>query len=78
MGNRVIGNYIGTDVTGAADLGNTSDGVIISQAPNNIIGGTTAGERNLISGNDQNGVQIFGAASTGNKVPEPSSLQSQT
>ena len=35
--NVVSGNYIGTDVTGTADLGNTVDGVEIRYASNNII-----------------------------------------
>jgi titin len=63
--NKVSGNYIGTDVTGLLDLGNSAEGVVINFALNNIIGGTTAGERNLISGNG-NGV-LFNSA-TGNLV----------
>jgi hypothetical protein len=42
-GNRVEGNFIGTDVTGNAALGNGTNGVTINNAPNNVIGGTTAG-----------------------------------
>lgn len=67
-GNRIIGNYIGTDVTGTTKLRNNGNGVVISFAPNNIIGGTTPGERNLISGNDVCGVSIIGSGSTGNSV----------
>jgi titin len=67
-GNEVLGNYIGTDVTGAADLGNSDDGVIISEAPGNTIGGTAAGAGNVISGNNENGVQIAGGGATGNLV----------
>ena len=66
-GNKVIGNYIGTDATGAAALGNVSDGVQIT-GPNNLVGGVTAGERNLISGNTRVGVLIAGASGTANKV----------
>lgn len=66
-GNKVSGNFIGTNVNGTAALGNTLDGVIIESAPNNTIGGTTAGERNVISGN-RNGVRVVAAAATGNKV----------
>ena len=46
----VQGNYIGTDVTGTRALGTTIFGIQISSAPN-LIGGTTAGAGNLISGN---------------------------
>jgi hypothetical protein len=55
-GNLVEGNYIGTDVTGTQPLGNTFAGVALA-APANSVGGTTAGARNLISGNGV-GVQI--------------------
>jgi CSLREA domain-containing protein len=67
-GNQVQGNFIGTDVNGAAELGNTGDGVRISASPNNTVGGTAAGARNVISGNSSDGVEITGAASTGNLV----------
>jgi parallel beta-helix repeat protein len=67
-GNKVTGNYIGTDKNGTAPLGNTEDGVHISNAPDNVVGGTTAGERNLISGNHGVGVDIEGASATGNRI----------
>ena len=50
-GNRVLGNYIGTDATGTVDLGNALSGVYLELAGNTIIGGTVAGSRNVISGN---------------------------
>ena len=61
----VEGNYIGTDVSGAVDKGNGSSGVSI--LPGNtqagiVIGGTDAGDRNLISGNQGNGVILAGGA----------------
>jgi titin len=65
-GNKVTGNYVGTDASGTKDLGNSQDGVFIS-APNNIVGGATVGERNVISGNDAYGVGIYGSTG-GNKV----------
>ena len=67
-GNKVIGNYIGTDASGTQDLGNSLQGVYIVDAPNNTIGGTTAGVRNVISGNSLVGVDIVGAGATGNRV----------
>ena len=66
-GNIVQGNFIGTDVTGAFDLGNSNSGVFISATSGNIIGGTVAGARNLISGNDNAGVSLTNG-STGNTV----------
>ncbi len=67
-GNRVQGNYIGTDVNGTAALANAKDGVIISQgASDNLVGGETPGDGNLISGNAEMGVNINQDV-TGNRV----------
>ena len=55
---QVIGNYIGTDITGSVDLGNAGDGVNIYASASNVIGGTSSAARNVISGNNGNGVYI--------------------
>jgi titin len=52
----IKGNYIGTDTTGAFDLGNGWHGIFLWATDNDTIGGTTAAERNVISGNDSAGV----------------------
>jgi len=66
--NTVAGNYIGTDVTGTRAIPNTSWGVLIEVGGrNNIIGGTTPEERNIISGN-MDGVSISDYGSTQNSV----------
>lgn len=67
-GNKVTGNYVGTDATGTQALGNDSDGVYIGEASNTTIGGATAGGRNVISGNNGDGVYITGSSATGNRV----------
>ena len=54
----VAGNYIGTDLSGTNALGNGSDGVFIAGSRFNVIGGTSAADRNVISGNAYNGVEI--------------------
>ncbi len=69
MSNIVIGNYIGTDASGEAALGNAHRGVgIFWAAQNNRIGGTTPGERNVISGNSAEGVGIENVGTDGNSV----------
>ena len=77
MGNKVSGNYIGTDKAGTAALGNILYGVYIKDAPDNIIGGSIleSGARNIISGNGKEGgnlsalgVVIEGSTATKNKV----------
>ena len=68
-GNLVEGNAVGTDVTGRRALPNGFAGVaIFNQAAANIIGGTTAGTTNLISGNGTYGVFISDTNTTGNLV----------
>jgi len=68
-GNFVQGNYLGTDITGALDLGNNGPGVLImTGASNNTIGGTAAGAGNLISGNGNRGVFIQNVGTSGNLI----------
>jgi hypothetical protein len=62
-GNIVAGNRIGTNAAGTAAIANGFNGVVITAAANNRIGGTTAGELNVISGNAKNGIGIGGGAS---------------
>jgi hypothetical protein len=65
--NVVQGNYIGTSKNGTSGIANTGDGVTLSAALINVIGGAVAGSGNLISGNDQAGVSL-GASASGNLV----------
>ena len=57
-GNVIIGNYIGTDFRGLVGLSNVLDGILISPGASNVIGGRTIQERNIISGNGQNGIHV--------------------
>ena len=71
-GNLVAGNEIGTNLAGTAALpnggqvnpGTPSGGVDVNDSPGNTIGGSSAGTGNLISGNDNYGIDIDGSAST--------------
>jgi hypothetical protein len=66
--NKVLGNYIGTDKNGADVLGNSAHGISIYDAKNTVIGSATAGGRNVISGNEGSGVNIYGDTATGNRI----------
>jgi titin len=60
--NTISGNYIGTDATGSAELGN-NNGVSMFRGGFNTIGGTTAGARNVISANTGVGVRLDSTSS---------------
>jgi hypothetical protein len=68
---EVLGNYIGTDVTGTAALGNRLDGVSIIGVHNGVAigrllgGGSSPGTRNVISGNVRTGILILGSTDIG-------------
>jgi parallel beta-helix repeat protein len=66
-GNAIVGNHLGTNPAGTAASAN-GVGVIITGTTNKRIGGTLPGERNIISGNSVDGIQIFGATTLGNLV----------
>jgi hypothetical protein len=58
-GNRFEGNFIGTDVHGSADRGNSCSGISISSgSSNNVVGGSQPQARNLVSNNGCVGVEI--------------------
>lgn len=66
--NIVQGNYIGTDQTGQQILGNGEDGVLLFNAPRNVIGGTEPNAGNVIAGNQRHGIVIQGDQAPGNTV----------
>jgi CSLREA domain-containing protein len=69
VNNIISGNYIGTNASGASAAANLHDGVhILAGASRNTIGGDAPGERNVISGNSQNGILIDDSESTNNVV----------
>lgn len=68
--NIISGNYIGPDASGTAALGATGDGIYLA-GNQNVIGGDTPGERNVISGNPSFGISIWhgdGNVITGNYI----------
>lgn len=74
-GDVVQGNYIGTDKTGTAAIGNGFVGAALGVGSLGTIfdvtvGGTTAGAGNLVSGNHRDGVLVFDAEALvqGNKI----------
>jgi hypothetical protein len=68
--NNIQGNYIGTNEAGNAPVRNTSNGILITRAPNNTIGGSIAAAGNVISGNTQYGIGVG--------IPKTDSVSGQT
>src|SRR6185437_16169090 len=67
-GNLVQGNYIGTNTAGSAAVPNAAWGLIVSDAPSNTIGGTVSGAGNVVSGNAEGGIALYGTNAQNNFV----------
>ena len=76
-GNQFYGNKVGTGATGTTNLGNDYDGVKVHfggsgsytcNCMDNVIGGLTAGEGNIIAYNGYRGVNICGTNVIHNEV----------
>ncbi len=68
-GNCVQGNFIGLNVAGTTAVPNQWAGVaMFGGAQSNLVGGGTAPARNIISGNNDQGVAMSGAGTSGNVV----------
>ena len=67
-GNLIAGNYIGTDITGTSAIANGTGILIRNAASDNTIGGASAADRNLISGNTAAGVEITNSGSSANVI----------
>ncbi|MEZ5658197.1 MAG: DUF4347 domain-containing protein [Burkholderiaceae bacterium] len=64
----VAGNTIGLAADGVTVFGNLENGIRILESDNNIVGGSVAQARNIISGNGSAGLRIDGAGATGNSI----------
>jgi len=74
----IQGNKIGTDITGTMPLGNGLCGISVGASAPGMIGGTGAGQGNIISFSGSNGVSIGGAttgwAILGNSIHDNTGL----
>ena len=66
-GNVIEGNFVGTSLSGQLAFGN-SLGLMINGVSNNTVGGLSSEARNVISGNQGNGVYIINKSAMGNLV----------
>jgi parallel beta-helix repeat protein len=69
MSNTVIGNYVGTNIYGTATISNGATGIYLGNGASwNTIGGVTDAERNLISGNDYDGIGLYNSGTSNNVI----------
>jgi hypothetical protein len=57
---QIKGNYVGTNAAGTSAIPNTFDGVFVAKNTGYQIGGTLAGEGNVIGGNGFSGITLNG------------------
>ncbi len=68
-GNQITGNVIGARGDGLGPLSNGQSAVtLLNGSQSNQIGGSGAGDGNLIGGNGDQGVYIVGAGTSGNRI----------
>ena len=71
-GTKVQGNLVGTEKDGTVPLGNEFEGVAMTEAKHNLIGGSGLGEANTIAFNGSHGVSVVSFLSefdgTGNRI----------
>ena len=69
INNIVRGNLIGVNAAATLALGNTTQGIWIGfGASSNTVGGTAAGEANLIGGSVYAGIELNGVGTSGNLI----------
>ena len=66
-GAQIIGNYIGTSVSGTGAVPNVT-GITVQAGTTTTIGGTVAGATNVISGNSSDGILVGGSSPTATTI----------
>lgn len=62
------GNKVGTDATGTVALPNDVGLMLAADAKDNVIGGTSASDRNIFSGNHYAGIEVTDAGTENNTI----------
>ena len=65
--NTVTADFVGIDSSGYFSKPNYKDGILVT-GEYNVIGGTTASARNVVSGNAGAGIDLSGRLAIGNKI----------
>lgn len=67
-GTVIAGNHLGVSAVGDQAIGNRLNGIYMLDSADNLIGGNSAADRNVLSGNGEAGVRLSGQLSTGNRI----------
>jgi CSLREA domain-containing protein len=70
-GATIFGNFVGTNPAGNSAEPNQNDGIHISHSNSSLIGGVLPAARNIVSGNQIDGIHIVGSTllpATGNEI----------
>ena len=68
VNNVILGNYLGLNASGETTLPNQFSGIGLFGGSQNIIGGTSAGAANVLSGNLAYGIEIANPVAEGNQI----------
>ncbi len=63
-GNVIAGNFVGTNRSATTAMGNGTDGIYVVNSFSGVIGGAAPGSRNVVSGNDGSGLNLYLADGT--------------
>ena len=58
----VRANYVGVAIDGVTPMGNTQRGILVQTSPGALIGGALLAERNIVSNNGQQGLEVNNSA----------------
>lgn len=64
----IQGNRIGTTPSGLSALGNAYSGIILLDAPSNLVGGVAASAGNIVAGNHAEGIVVSGVTAVDNQI----------
>jgi len=65
---QIAGNVIGLALNGVTPLANAGSGIALNASSSNVIGGSSAGAGNIVSGNTRYGIVISGSSSANDQI----------
>jgi len=66
--NTIIGNIVGLNASGNQTAGSPGIGIGMWDSQDNVIGSLEPGKNNIVSGNGNDGIQLYGYTTSGNQI----------